>query len=455
MGEIANLTVLPAYRSTLSRWENPAGGYDTFVHTPADQESLEVRLASLNNDKLSWLAGLYYYNEDQQPIENYWNFNQVPGGLISNQGYIGRDYRLEDASYAGFGQVTYSILPSLRATAGLRYTHEKKTGVGKFSIEQPAYTDIGTPFCPVGVAGTTYDLASSNCVVPLNNKISAGATNWKVGLEYDARPESLVYFNVSTGFHAGGLNDGIASATYTASYQPEKITAFALGTKNRFFDDRLQVNAELFDWKFTNKQYGALSVLNPPVVGFPILNVGDLREYGIDIDVNYLITHADLVGLSLEYLHTRFDNFVFTPTSTVECGAPIGFAPVLGIPIVNCAGKSVPNAPAYSATLNYEHTFALQNSAEIKFGARSHLQSATDLTIGAPQWARQSGYSKSDLWLSFGPAHGRYKVTLYVDNVENVQTYSNAQQSFNSNDPTWWGDIQPPRTFGVRFKAGW
>jgi iron complex outermembrane recepter protein len=456
VGDFANLTVIPAYRSTLARWEDPAGGYNTFVDTPADQESFEVRLASVSNQRLTWLVGLYYFNETQDPREDYWNFNQVPGGLITNQGYIGRDYHLGDSSYAGFTQATFSVTEALRVTAGIRYTHEKKTGTGQFSIAGPAYTDIGgTPFCPVGVAGTTYDLAASACVVPLDNKISAGATNWKLGLEYDVGPESMLYLNASTGFHAGGLNDGIPSPTYAASYQPEKITAFALGSKNRFLDDRLQINAEAFKWNFTNKQYGALSVLNPPVVGFPILNVGDLREYGLDVDLNYRVTHADLFGVSLEYLHSRFDNFIFTPTSTVDCGAPIGFAPVLGTPIMNCAGKSVPNAPEYSASVSYEHTFGLPNAGELTFGVRSHFQSETDLTIGAPAWARQSGYSKSDLWLTFGPARGRYKVTLYVNNVGNVQTYANAQQSFNSNDPTWWGDIQPPRTFGVRVKAGW
>jgi iron complex outermembrane receptor protein len=455
LGDFANLTVIPAYRDTLARWVNPAGGYNTIVDTPAEQRSVEMRLASQSNQRFSWLVGLYYFDETQDPNENYWNFNQVPGGLISNQGEIGRRYHLEDLSYAAFTQETLSVTDSFRVTGGLRYTYEKKTGTGQFLIGEPAYVDIGTPFCPVGVAGTTYDLATSNCVVPLNNKLTSDATNWKAGFEYDVAPSSMAYFNVSTGFHAGGLNDGIASATYTANYKPETITAYALGSKNRFLDDRLQVNAEAFKWDFKNKQYGALSVLNPPVVGFPILNVGDLHEYGVDLDVTYQLTHSDLIGASLEYLHSRFDNYIFSPTSTVDCGAPIGVVPVLGIPIENCGGKSVPNAPRYSATLSYEHVFKLQSAGDVTLGARSHIQSDTDLTIGAPAWARQSGYSKSDLWLGYGPASGRYKITLFVNNVENSQTYSNAQQSFNSNDPTWWGDIQPPRTYGVRIRAGW
>lgn len=459
-GDAANLTLLPAYRDTQGRWNNAAGGYYTIVDTPAKQTSFEARLASVDSQPFKWLAGLYYYNEKQDPNENYWNFNQVPGGLVTNQGYIERRYHLKDQSYAGFAQATWSVTQAFRVTGGLRYTREEKTGTGRFMIQSPAYVGIFgpgtvTPFCPVGVAGTTYDLASSSCVVLLNNKKTWNATNWKAGLEYDVAPESMLYLTASTGFHAGGLNDGIAAGSYTASYEPEEIMAYALGSKNRFMDDRLQINAEAFLWNFKDKQYGALSVLNPPVVGFPILNVGDLREYGIDIDLNYAITHDDLFGISFEYLHSKFDDYVFTPTSTVDCGAPIGSAPVLGIPIMNCRGKSVPNAPEYSGSLTYEHTFNLNSHGEITFGLRSHLQSGADLTIGAPKWARQDGYAKSDLWLSFGPASERFKVTAYVNNVENAETYTNAQQSFNSNDPTWWGDIAAPRTYGVRVKTGW
>lgn len=456
LGDVANLTVLPAYRDTQARWHNAAGGYYTIIDTPAKQQSLETRLASADNQQLKWLVGLFYYSEKQDPNENYWNFNQVPGGLITNQGTIGRRYHLDDKSYAGFAQATLSLTETFRATGGIRYTHEKKTGTGQFLIGSPAYTDIGgTPFCPVGVAGTRYDLAISSCVVPLNNAKSWKATNWKIGLEYDVAPASMLYFSVSTGFHAGGLNDGIASPTYAASYEPETITAYALGSKNRFLDDRLQVNAEAFSWNFKHKQYGALSVLNPPVVGFPILNVGDLKEYGVDVDLNYRITHDDLFGVSFEYLHSEFKDYIFTPTASVDCGAPLGFAPVLGIAIRNCRGKSVPNAPEYSSTLSYEHTFRLHDAGALSFGVRSHLQSGTDLTIGAPKWAQQQGYSKSDLWLAYGPGSERYKVTVYVNNVENAETYTNAQQSFNSNDPTWYGDLAAPRTYGVRVKASW
>ena len=447
------LTFLPAYRHTLANWVNPAGGYNTIINTPADQQSYEARLASDGTGKLKWLIGLYYFKETQTPLENYWNFNQVPGGLVTNQGNIGRDYRLSDISYAAFGQATYSITDALRLTAGLRQTHEKKTIGGRFLIGQPAYTDIGgTPFCPVGVAGTAYNLATSQCVVNSSGTRAWNATNWKVGLDYDIGRRSMVYANVSTGFHAGGFNDGLnapaGTFNFKNSYEPENITAYALGAKKRFLDNRLQLNVELFYWSFKKKQYGALSVLYPPVVGFPILNVGNLKEYGADVEATFLATPDDLLTANVSYLHSRFDNYVFTPTSQVTCPA-IGMNPILHIPIVDCAGKAVPNAPQWTATLSWQHTFRLKGDSAIVAGVRSNIQSDTDLTIGAPAFARQNGYQLTDLWLTFRQSE-RWSVTGFVNNLTNTQAYNNAQQSFNSGDPTWWGNILPPRTYGVR-----
>ena len=447
-------TFIPAYRHTLANWVNPAGGYNTLIDTPADQQSYEARLASNDEGRLKWLVGLYYFREDQAPFERYWNFNQVPGGLITNQGYIRRDYQLKDTSYAAFGQATYSVTQKLRLTAGLRYTEEKKAISGQFRIGQPAYTDIGgTPFCPVGVAGTTYNIPTSECTVPAGDQRKWTATNWKVGLDYDLGEHSMVYANVSTGFHAGGFNDGFnappGTFDYKNTYQPEKIKAYAVGSKNRFLDNRLQVNAEAFYWKFDGKQNGALSVLYPPVVGFPILNVGNLTEYGFDLDATFLATPDDLLTASVSYLHSRFEHYVFTPTSQVNCGV-IGTNPLLHIPIVDCAGKPVPNAPSWNASLSWEHTFHLQQGGEIVGGARSHLQSKTDLTIGAPSYAQQKPYQISDLWLTYRPQSRKWSLTAYVNNVTNTEAYNYAQQSFNSNDRTWWANILPPRTYGVR-----
>jgi iron complex outermembrane receptor protein len=447
-------TFIPAYRHTLANWVNPAGGYQTIIRTPADQQSYEARLASDGNGPLKWLVGLYYFRETQDPFERYWNFNQVPGGLITNQGYIRRDYHLADTSYAAFGQVTYSITPELRLTGGLRHTYEKKSISGLFRIGQPAYTDIGgTPFCPVGVAGTTYNLATSECMVPSDDSRSWKATNWKIGVDYDIGPRSMVYANVSTGFHAGGFNDGVnapaGTFNYKNSYEPESITAYALGTKNRFLDNRLQLNVELFYWSFKKKQNGALSVLYPPVVGFPILNVGNLKEYGADVEATFLATPDDLLTANVSYLHSRFDNYVFTPTSQVTCPA-IGMNPILHIPIVDCAGKPVPNAPMWNASLSWQHTFHLPGDSTIVAGVRSNIQSDTDLTIGAPAFAHQKAYQITDLTLTYKAAEDRWSLSAYVNNVTNSQVFNNAQQSFNSGDRTWWGNILPPRTYGVR-----
>ena len=69
-------------------------------------------------------------------------------------------------------------------------------------------------------------------------------TTWRGGVEYDVTPASLLYATVETGFKAGGFFFSHDAPVY----QPEKITAYSVGSKNRFLDNRLQLNAEVYYW---------------------------------------------------------------------------------------------------------------------------------------------------------------------------------------------------------------
>jgi iron complex outermembrane receptor protein len=471
--DFGTVTLVPAYRHTLRDNRAATGGFGENVDLPADQTSVELRLASPANSKVKWVGGLYYFNETQHDDENYLEFVPLPNVIyagviphfdpaipfIDAQGYFGRRYRLGDKSAAAFGQATYPVTDALRLTAGIRYSYEDKTASGYSPINMPEYAGIlgpGTvnPLCPVGIGGTTYVESLSQCQVPIAGNLKSYYTTWRAGAEYDVTANSMLYANASTGFHAGGLNDGLNGPGYSNTYKPETILAYALGAKNRFFGDSLQLNIEAFDWLFKNKQFPSLTAIYPPVISLPVINVGDLPEYGLDIDAHILATKYDLFGITLEYLHATFSSFVFAPsTGSTGCPnvKPARFSGV-GAPFVDCAGKPYPNIPAWSTTMSYQHTVELADRAAIVAGVRTHIQSGVDLSVGAPPSAHQSGYTKSDLWVAYTVASGKWTVTAYVNNVENTAVLTNVSPSFNAGggDSTYWANIQDPRTYGAR-----
>ena len=131
----------------------------------------------------------------------------------------------------------------------------------------------------------------ANLLESFGGKLTFSDTTWKAGLEYDVTSASMLYFTASTGFKAGGINQTVAPNN---TYQPEKITAYEFGSRNRFFDNRLQVNIEGFYWDYTNqqnhphhlRQTRATSRSSPKMPA-------KLRIYGANVDVVAKLTAFD------------------------------------------------------------------------------------------------------------------------------------------------------------------
>ena len=100
---------------------------------------------------------------------------------------------------------------------------------------------IPPPFGPQFCFGVGQQVVPN---VPLRNSDNDSwkETKWRAGAEWDLTPSSLLYGAAETGFKAGGF----FFTHDVPTYQPEKINAYSIGSKNRFLDNRLQLNAELF-----------------------------------------------------------------------------------------------------------------------------------------------------------------------------------------------------------------
>jgi iron complex outermembrane receptor protein len=100
-------------------------------------------------------------------------------------------------------------------------------------------------------------------------------------VEFDAGPRSLLYATVSTGFKAGGF---FVSAPPNNSFGPETLTAYTIGSKNRFLDNRLQLNIEAFRWKYRDQQVSHLGLDGRNTSGFFTENIDSSTLMGVDIE---------------------------------------------------------------------------------------------------------------------------------------------------------------------------
>jgi iron complex outermembrane receptor protein len=392
-------------------------------------ETQELRLGA-DSGKLKWVTGLYTFKEksatDTRILQANGNY------LAFFQPYI------FSRSVAAFGQATYSVTDRLRLTAGARYTHDHKGRNGNTYLLKP-------------------DFSILSLVVRNLSDETWNATNWKLGLDYDLSATSMLYAQASTGYKAGGYFDGLPPN----AYEPEHITAYEIGSKNRFLDRRLRLNLAGFYNEYRDLQVSAVE----NIAGQNALvtrNAGKAVIYGVEVESDFRFTRADVVDLNLSWLHARYETFVlplgdpfvnYAGNASVERCYAADYAspsPRAG----DFAGCHMARTPTWSLTAGYAHTFELANGANLTGRVQSHYESEKELEFHGFASNRQKAFTKTDLSLTYASGEGRWSLMAYVRNLEDkaVRTNSNANATtgVTTNGTAFYA---PPRLYGLRLSA--
>lgn len=425
------LTYLGSYRET-HRDDRRNYIVGSFTSNPAvyrgrfNQWSHELRAAFGQGNPLHGQFGLYYFREksDISLILGPPEANGPGGPNAIGFGFI--QGPTQSTSKGVFGTLTYDVTPELHLTGGVRHTKDEKSRDGLTVTRYPT-----AAVSPCNALQCT-----------LNTNIAANdwsKTTWKIGVDYDS-PIALIFANVSTGYKAGGFNDGCLTTSggvgciltpETLFYQPENLTAYEAGVKLRL-SNAIRLNGAVFHYDYSGLQLN--QVVTTPVPGNRTSNAAKAKVDGIELEANITPYVGGAFSVGVNYLDARFADFipdVTFPNST----NPLSFA-----------GKQLDHAPKWTANLGYTHTIALANDAEIELGVRSLLSSSYAITnLGTLSQFKQPGFSKTDLNITYNAPEKRYYVQLFLKNLENELTVSQAQGGRLANV-----QFEQPRTYGVR-----
>ena len=419
----ATLTIIPAFR-----WSDVVSqSYkDQRQHVSEidHQYTTEARLGH-SSSKLKWVAGFFYYH-DHDPGET----QVLVSPAILNSEIV---YGPHDRSYAFFGESTYSITDRFRLIAGGRYTSETKDLSGQ-------YYDV-----PLNGVKTLLE--------DFGGHLSFTNTTWKAGAEFDIARESLLYFTASTGFKAGGINQTEAPDN---TYKPEKIMAYELGSRNRFFDNKLQLNVEGFYWKYRNQQNTHITFDNAGNLGFLTEDAGKAYVYGVNVDITAKLSSRDTIHVVYEYDHSKYNSFVYDlPTrfynpiaTSCKAGAQIP-GPFQPLTPIDCSGFPLPHDPSETAMIDYDHTFPLASGAAFDLDLGAHYASRTYLAVDFSPQERAPSYVIANASLSYHPPQRNWSLTAFVRNINNGKDYTGGQES-QQVPQLFSATIAPPRTFGVQ-----
>ena len=451
------LTVIPAWRYGKQNNISDTFAFTAKVAQHDEQYSAEARFAGNRISIFDYTLGALYYDEHnkghyaigQQALANFQDIDQ------------------KLTSYAAFARLTAHLTDSFRIVGGIRYTHDDKS----FNGDADGYTLVcAAPACPAVTLFPQVDypsqlgirLPSPGGVAPLigtgaivvrspaevvDQGFKTSRVTYRGAVEYDIAPRSLLYASIETGFRSGGLQP----VSGYEVYKPEYITAYTIGSKNRFFDNRLQLNLEAFLWKYRDQQLASITVDQSGRQGFFVKNIGRTTNYGAEAEARFLATPSTILSAQGQYLHTKYDRFRYTvPTGTAPpfttCSSSID-AVNPAVRDVDCSGKPAYNAPRWTLNLGVDQTIHL---GDFKLVASADSQYRSSRYVGfefAPGEFVGSTW-QTNAQLSFGPASDAWSIAGYVRNIENHRFAVNANTFAIGSAVV--ATTNPPRTYGVR-----
>ena len=469
----ATLTLLPGYRKTKARFNvvpsflyNVGGAYtasgDRSDGESSKQTSMEARLSN-QSDALKWVLGGYWFKENQDT--EY----ALQGGLILNTLV---STKLKTEAFALFGQATYSLAESFRLTGGIRYTRDKRAALNfqKFAISpsvttpNPALTGGLPPIpCLPNVPAPGQRLPGTLC--PLINQtpgfydssIKFNKVTWKAGIEVDLAEQSMLFADVSRGFKAGGFNSAVSltDPTTLQDFAPETITAYTIGIKNRFLDNKVQFNIEGFYWDYNDLQLSAQAFDGTGNIVLLTQNAGKAKVSGVEGSLVVKAWEGGTLRGALSYVDSEYKSFViqqsalFVPPGRVAC--PVTAPNAQGLVTIDCSGQPLIRSPKWSGNIGLTQAFELGNGGNVTFDA--DMAFASKRFVNADFTAAQlaKGYTNISASLTYNAPNEKWFVSAYVRNLTNEVIYSGGgghQAAFVAGWNT--SNISPPRTYGAR-----
>lgn len=430
---IGEITAIAAHRVTDVDFESLVATFYNGEKGPQNQDSLEIRLASNPGSRLQYLFGGFFLDEKVH-VQQINEQNTV----LSNA-----TLRLHNRTYAGFGQLTYSLFDGFRLSGGVRYNvDDKKSNSPRYSIADYPFLTTSLRDRPPEYTGTF--------VGTTDQSKSFHSTTWKAGFEYDAAPDSLIYGNVATGFKAGGFSYGPPGGI---PFNPEHVTSYVLGSKNRFFDHKLQINIEAFLLKYKDQQVQFFATL-PGIGNFTITrNVAASTIKGFEWDAIYLLTHNTRLNFSGQVQKGTYDDFIYNTVNDPRNNQGCPVTVLAGSYDVNCSGKDLVNAPRLVLQGGIDQTIPLANGGNLVASVLERYESSRQTYLSYLRETKAPHYNRTDLSLTYNSPDRRWALQLWVQNLENkaVIDIVNPGRGYKISSGGLLNEsLQPPRTFGAR-----
>jgi iron complex outermembrane receptor protein len=448
----------------------------------SDQYSGELQWSGMLAERLDWQVSLFHSHEQAE------RGVQAPSisGLLPGQDPFAQQtgsaslQTTDNKSYGAALHGVYHLTDDLRFSLGGRFIKDRKSTQllrRTFSAQQ-----FGQ------FRGCTGDLghgADQGRDIPGRDNEACSKierhTIWGAGIDW--RPfgaDHLLYAKIDRGAKSGGFHAG-----NVGEFGPERIWAYALGTKSEFFDQRLRVNLEGFVYAYDSLQLVILDGLASRTENTDARMWGwDLEAQASPVDglelsavLSFLDTETiDYLSLDTadanEFQKRRLDARELAESNAAEGHGGLGFAdlvqcygdrfPTGQSPLVRCgdvtphgglddfSGNELSRSPRLKYMLSGDYEIPLGRFGSLTPRVQYTWQDETYFRVFNRDFDRQEDYHLTDAKLTWTSPEERWSVETFVQNIEDEAPKQNilvAPRQIGAPPLAWYG---PPRFYGVQ-----
>jgi iron complex outermembrane receptor protein len=363
--------------------------------------SFDIRLVGPEDEAVRWIAGLYFADIERESLVGY--------GADQGQGFLRQPYvdptgpnptdllfwdDFETRVFAAYGQLQFDIADNMELAFALRYDLEQR--------------DVRNRVPNVNNSGLNINLLDANGQPqPINPGFAANpdgipdrAADFeqfqpKVTWSWTPTEDMSVYASYGLGFRSGGFNalgtEDLIDFWFNAGfggpgelvdaqldvndeYGKEVSTAFELGVKSEWMDNRLRLNAAVFRTDVEDNQFfefyaGPFGILRT------VTTIDELYIQGAEADFTFVATESLTLYGGIGLMDSEIEKNRHRPLSE---------------------GNDVPQAPNVTGNLGAELSFPL--TGDLQFVSRIDWQYTGEMWFHTLQ-----GEQTPTIWNAFFP----------------------------------------------------
>ena len=306
------------------------------------QFTQELRLESESGD-LFWLVGAFYSDSElNQNDDDHYSIGYFTAPF---------NYRFshENTTQSVFANAEYALSESVSFIAGVRYDDEQR--------DQPFYKlwFVGGPDTPTGEAGslvfTDNQQALGGLPVP-DQEYTTDGVSYRVGFDWRASDDMLLYYSHSKGFKSGGFrSDAATSNGELTAFDDEEVLSHEVGMK---WDasDALRINVAVFNYDYQDPQQRVPTEVPPFGQLSTMTNLDSADVTGFEAEVLWAPVSGLELGASVSLLDTEISD---ASRPSVESNE-LAFAPDIAYTAFGRYEASMGDGLLGSLQVNVSHT---------------------------------------------------------------------------------------------------